>query len=229
MPIDFGDDLYGHVFVDDIVVPEPEDPEEEESGFWTRVWGGIKVVGGIGLAAAACSLTVGVGCVVAAAIGAGQAGAGLVQMWSGKETRNPIEVGANKVLQAGGVSEDTADMITRSAEAGYSLAVGVVSLRALAPPRITQAEVQEALHPLVEADKIIQAGGGDFVPLHEIFTVRIKGASLNSSYPGYDLRLPKIVNLKAQAQRWGDPAEGHVGHITSNSILRPGEIGLVRS
>ena len=75
---------------------------------------------------------------------------------------------------------------------------------------------------------VVQRADPTFVPAYQIITKRIKGSPIESTYRGYDLRSPDTKRMIAGAQRWGGPLEGHVGHVTSQSILRPGEKGLVR-
>jgi RHS repeat-associated protein len=114
-----------------------------------RVAGTAKIVGGVFLAIGGCSVTLGAGCYVAAAVGAGESSAGTIQTATGQETRNPIEHGASKALQAVGVSEERADQISQSAVAGYSLAVGAYSIKM--PPRAKPVSVIPGAAPAAGA------------------------------------------------------------------------------
>jgi RHS repeat-associated protein len=98
---------------------------------WDRVWGGVKLVGGVieagaGIAAGAATSWTGIGAVAGGAVavhGFDVAVSGARQLWTGERTSSLTSQG----LQAAGVSENTADLI----DGGISI-VGTMGAGALA-------------------------------------------------------------------------------------------------
>lgn len=120
-----------------------------------------KIAGGYFLAAAGCASSFGIGCLVAAGVGAGESGAGVSQLISGEETRNPFEEGASLGLQKFGVSEEWANTITGGTFAGYELVVGVQSIRSFDPTRPASIREIKGSNPV----SLASSAGGDAQPM----------------------------------------------------------------
>nr|WP_255724382.1 putative toxin [Terrimonas ginsenosidimutans] len=101
----------------------------------TRLWGGVKALGGMlemaaGAAGGVLTSWTGVGAVVGGAAvvhGADNTAAGFTQLFTGKETKTFTEQGISKGLQATGVSEQTANTAAGYIDGGLSIALSAGS------------------------------------------------------------------------------------------------------
>ena len=115
----------------------------------TRVWGAVKLVGGIlesaaGAAAGVLTSWTGAGAVAGGVVffhGADVASAGFTQLVTGQETKSFTEKGIKKGLTSAGVSEEKADVAAAYADMTISVVGtgGAGAIRTGAPLKVTKA------------------------------------------------------------------------------------------
>jgi len=197
------------------------DPKGDTSGVGTRIWGGLKAIGGIaemaigGAGGVATSWT-GVGAVAGGAAvvhGADVTSAGLRQLWTGEETSTFTQQGISKGLQGLGVSEPKADVAAGYTDAGISILLSGGSGMAkdgtlvASRPLLFQVGKTEKVSKIIprgfnDAEQFTQVGSELKIALQEsgiqFSNIGVRGSAVtNVSSKGGAFRETALGNLKS--------------------------------